>query len=33
VELGKVLANRFLEHMRANKKCGTSVEEQFLAAL
>ena len=33
VELGKVLANRFLEHMKANKKCGTSVEEQFLAAL
>ena len=33
VELGKVLAKRFLEHMKANKKCGTSVEEQFLAAL
>ena len=33
VELGKVLAGRFLEHMKVNKKCGTSIEGQFLAAL
>ena len=33
VELGKVLAGRFLEHMKSNKKCGTSIEEQFLEAL
>ncbi len=33
VELGKVLADRLLEHMKANKKCGTSIEGQFLAAL
>ena len=33
VELGKVLADRFLEHMKGNKKCGTSIEGQFLAAL
>lgn len=33
VELGKVLAGRFLEHMRGDKKCGTSVEGQFLEAL
>ncbi len=33
VQLGKVLAGRFLEHMKSNKKCGTSIEEQFLEAL
>lgn len=33
VELGKVLAERFLEHMAGRKKCGTSIEGQFLAAL
>ena len=33
VELGKVLAGRFLEYMKNNKKCGTSIEEQFLEAL
>jgi glucose-6-phosphate isomerase len=33
VQLGKVLAGRFLEHMKSNKKCGTSTEEQFLEAL
>ncbi|MGI9536671.1 MAG: glucose-6-phosphate isomerase [Desulfocapsaceae bacterium] len=33
VQLGKVLADRFLEHMKSNKKCGTSIEEQFLGAL
>lgn len=33
VQLGKVLAGRFLEHMSGSKKYGTSVEEQFLAAL
>jgi glucose-6-phosphate isomerase len=33
VELGKVLAGRFLEHMKGPKKCGTSIEEQFLEAL
>jgi glucose-6-phosphate isomerase len=33
VQLGKVLAGRFLEHMKSNKKCGTSIEEQFLGAL
>jgi glucose-6-phosphate isomerase len=33
VELGKVLAERFLEHMKNPKKCGTSIEEQFLEVL
>ena len=33
VELGKVLAGRFLEYMQSPKKCGTSIEEQFLEAL
>ena len=33
VELGKVLAGRFLEHMKGPKICGTSIEEQFLEAL
>ncbi len=33
VELGKVLAGRFLEHMAEDKKCGTSIEGEFLAAL
>ncbi|NNK58708.1 MAG: glucose-6-phosphate isomerase [Desulfofustis sp.] len=33
VELGKVLAGRFLEHMKDPQKCGTSIEEQFLEAL
>lgn len=33
VQLGKVLAGRFLEHMASAQKPGTSVEEQFLAAL
>ncbi len=33
VELGKVLAGRFLERMADRKKCGTSIEDQFLAVL
>ncbi|MBT8329759.1 MAG: glucose-6-phosphate isomerase, partial [Desulfofustis sp.] len=33
VELGKVLAGRFLEHMKDPQECGTSIEEQFLEAL
>ena len=33
VELGKARAGRFLEHMEDHKKCGTSIEEQFLEAL
>jgi len=33
VELGKVLARQFLKHMADHKKRGTSIEEQFLAAL
>ena len=33
VELGKVLAGRFLELMKDPKKCGTSVEGQFLEVL
>ena len=27
------MAGRFLEHMKDPKKCGTSIEEQFLEAL
>jgi glucose-6-phosphate isomerase len=33
VELGKVLAGRFLERMAGTKKYAASVEDQFLAAL
>jgi glucose-6-phosphate isomerase len=33
VELGKVLAERFLHCMTDRKNCGTSIEGQFLAAL
>jgi len=33
VELGKVLAGRFLERMADPQKCGTSIEDQFLEAL
>lgn len=33
VELGKVLAKRFLNHMAGGKISGTSVEEQFLQVL
>ncbi len=33
VELGKILAGRFLEHMQDTTKCGTSIEEQVLEAL